>query len=120
MSDLTLILSFAATMLPFALLILVLSAPPAEFRHANAALVCSTVSTRRRWTAPPFSAPLPAATFPPVVIELAQAFSRGEDCAFALHDALLEAGHTTFAGLFQESNFARSHWIIGRILHLPS
>lgn len=41
-----------------------------------------------------------ATEYPSTVVALARAFRAGEDCAFALHDALLEAGHPGPAGHF--------------------
>src|SRR5208283_3868615 len=43
--------------------------------------------------------------FPATVVELAQAIYEGADCAFALHDALLETGHPELAEHFQEPGF---------------
>jgi hypothetical protein len=39
--------------------------------------------------------------WPTTVIDLARAYAKGEDCGFALHDALLEAGRTEEAKAFQ-------------------
>jgi hypothetical protein len=46
---------------------------------------------------------LPAPEYwPESIVALAQALYAGEDCAFALQDALLEAGHTELAAHFEE------------------
>jgi hypothetical protein len=47
--------------------------------------------------------------FPQVVIDLASAVWQGEQCEFALHDVLLEAGEERFA----------EHFVAGRSNHLP-
>jgi hypothetical protein len=40
--------------------------------------------------------------WPSTVVQLAESLYAGQDCAFALHDALLEAGHTELAEHFRE------------------
>lgn len=47
----------------------------------------------------PYPAP---ASWPSTVIQLAQALYNGQNCSFALHDALLEAGHPNLAKHFKE------------------
>jgi hypothetical protein len=48
-------------------------------------------------------APLPSKHgLPAVVTQLADALYQGSDCAYALHDALLEAGHPELARHFRE------------------
>ena len=53
----------------------------------------------------------------PTVVQLAESLYAGQDCAFALHDALLEAGHAELAEHFREE---RSHpkgcWVVDLIL----
>lgn len=46
--------------------------------------------------------PYPAASWPTSVMQLADALYNGQDCGFALHDALLEAGHPELAEHFQK------------------
>jgi len=41
-----------------------------------------------------------ATCWPPTVVQLAQAYLGGEECGFALHDALLEAGKAELADVF--------------------
>jgi len=43
--------------------------------------------------------------WPPTVVQLAQAQYNGQDCSFALHDALLEAGHADLA-----EHFSKEQW----------
>ncbi len=50
----------------------------------------------------PFPAPSP---LPTTIIQLAESLYAGTDCAFALHDALLEAGQAELA-----EHFAREQW----------
>jgi hypothetical protein len=56
-------------------------------------------------------------SWPSTVVQLAESLYAGEDCAFALHDALLEAGHAELAEHFREE---RSHpkgcWVVDLIL----
>jgi hypothetical protein len=47
----------------------------------------------------PYNAP---AHLPSTVVQLAQALYNGQDCTFALHDALLEAGHPELAKHFKD------------------
>jgi hypothetical protein len=54
----------------------------------------------------PYRRPAVQAHWPATVMQLAEALYAGNDCAFALHDALLEAGLTEFAEHFQMPG----HW----------
>jgi len=49
--------------------------------------------------------PASPSSWPSPVVKLAEAMYAGEDCSFALHDALLEAGHPELA-----EHFAKEHW----------
>jgi hypothetical protein len=41
----------------------------------------------------------------------------GQDCSFALHDALLEAGHAELAEHFQkEQRHSKGCWVVDRVL----
>jgi hypothetical protein len=44
----------------------------------------------------------PSTQWPATVVQLAQALCDGDDCSFALHDALLETGDTELAECFRE------------------
>jgi hypothetical protein len=44
-------------------------------------------------------------SWPSAAVQLAQAFEQGQDCAFALHDALLESGHAELAEHFREEKW---------------
>jgi hypothetical protein len=62
----------------------------------------------------PYPAP---AHWPVTVIQLAEALYAGEDCAFALHDALLEAGHSELAAHFKEEQWhPKGCWVVDMIL----
>jgi len=60
--------------------------------------------------------PRPPPSWPAVVRELAQAYASGADCAFALHDALIDAGFAHLAVDFSEADYARDCEVIRRIL----
>jgi hypothetical protein len=50
---------------------------------------------------------LPSPSWPLAVVQLARAFVAGEDCAFALHDALVEGGFEEAASSFRFSGYSR-------------
>jgi hypothetical protein len=58
-----------------------------------------------------------APSWPSTVVQLAESLCAGQDCAFALHDALLEAGH---AELAEHSREEKSHpqgcWAVDLVL----
>ncbi len=54
--------------------------------------------------------------WPSIVIPLAKALYRGEDCLFALHDALLEAGCTEMAVHFAQEKHPKGCWVLDLIL----
>ncbi|OAI51449.1 hypothetical protein AYO44_17115 [Planctomycetaceae bacterium SCGC AG-212-F19] len=55
--------------------------------------------------------------WPAAVIQLAESLYNGADCAFALHDALLEAGHAELAEHFtKETWHPKGCWVMDRIL----
>jgi len=56
-------------------------------------------------------------SWPSTVTHLADAFYNGQDCAFALHDALLDAGHAELADHFcQETTHPKGCWALDLIL----
>ena len=61
----------------------------------------------------PFPAP---ATWPAAVVQLAEAQNAGADCAFALHDALLEAGQPELAAHFREPRHPKGCWVVDLLL----
>ena len=62
----------------------------------------------------PYAAP---DRWPATVVQLAQALYDGQDCGFALHDALLEAGQAELAGHFrQEQAHPKGCWALDLIL----
>lgn len=61
--------------------------------------------------------PYPAPTsWPSTVVKLAEAMYAGEYCSFALHDALLEAGHPELAEHFREKDHPKGCWAMDVIL----
>lgn len=53
---------------------------------------------------------------PAAVTQLAEALYAGEECAFALHDALEEAGHAALAEHFLSADHPRGCWALDRLL----
>jgi hypothetical protein len=50
------------------------------------------------------------------ISDLAKALYQGQDSSFALHDALLEAGHTELAEHFREPYHPKGCWALDLIL----
>lgn len=62
------------------------------------------------------SSVLPA-PLPTTVVQLANALYHGEDCGFALHDALLEEGHTELADHFRNKQaHPKGCWVLDLLL----
>lgn len=60
--------------------------------------------------------PVPA-HWPAAVVQLAESLYNGTDCGFALHDALLEAGHTELAEHFAKEQWhPKGCWVVDLIL----
>jgi hypothetical protein len=56
-------------------------------------------------------------SWPLTVVQLAESLYAGQDCAFALHDALLEAGHAELAEHFrEEKSHPKGCWVVDPIL----
>lgn len=65
----------------------------------------------------PFRLPLALPDhWPSSVVQLATALYDGKDCSFALHDALLEAGHVEFSVHFREKEHPKGCWAMDLIL----
>jgi hypothetical protein len=62
--------------------------------------------------------PYPAPpSWPSIVVQLAESLYAGQDYAFALHDALLEAGHAELAEHFrEEKSHPKGCWVVDLIL----
>jgi hypothetical protein len=61
--------------------------------------------------------PYPAPpSWPSTVVQLAESLYAGQGCAFALHDALLEAGHAELAEHFREKDHPKGCWVLDLIL----
>src|SRR5262249_1674280 len=56
------------------------------------------------------------AYLPSTVIQLADALYNGEDCGFALHDALIEAGQPELAEHFRDEDHPKGCWVLDLIL----
>jgi hypothetical protein len=55
--------------------------------------------------------------WPSTVVQLAESLYAGQDCAFALHDALLEAGHAELAEHFREEKLhPKGCWVMDLVL----
>jgi hypothetical protein len=62
----------------------------------------------------PYPAPQ---SWPSTVVQLAESLYAGQDCAFALHDALLEAGHAELAEHFrEEKSHPKGCWAMDVVL----
>jgi hypothetical protein len=59
--------------------------------------------------------PAPA-RWPDVIVALASALYGGQECSFALHDVLLEAGHDDLAAHFEHRGHPRGCWVLDLIL----
>jgi hypothetical protein len=56
-------------------------------------------------------------SWPSTVVQLAESLYGGQDCAFALHDALLEADHAELAEHFrEEKSHPKGCWVVDLIL----
>lgn len=65
----------------------------------------------------PFRPYPPTTNWPATVVQLADALYNGQDCGFALHDALLEAGHPGLADHFrQEQSHPKGCWVVDVVL----
>jgi hypothetical protein len=111
--------SYLATLVPFGLLIWLLGLKPVP-RPVSLTIPDSWLAQRklrpRRRVTLPLLAVQPLPPCPLTVVELAQAFTAGEDCAFALYDALLDAGLTDLAQSFRASMYDRESLAVRTIL----
>jgi hypothetical protein len=85
-------------------------AESAEHRTKQSALLRHIIGNPfRPYPAPP--------SWPSTVAQLADSLYAGQDCAFALHDALLEAGHAELAEHFrEEKSHPKGCWVVDLIL----
>ena len=61
--------------------------------------------------------PYPIASWPTPIMQLADALYNGQDCGFALHDALLEADHAELAEHFRAEQWhPKGCWVLDVIL----
>jgi hypothetical protein len=105
-------------MLPFALLYWLLALKPPVTSYNPTGQLFDSKSTGRtfRWRRLKTVPELPTHSCPVTVVELAQAFIQGQDCGFALHDAMLDAGFTDLAEDFRASRYNPNSLTIQAIL----
>jgi hypothetical protein len=85
-------------------------------RSSTGELKQQHISLLRHIVGNPFR-PYPApSSWPASVVKLAEAMSAGEDCSFALHDALLEAGLPELAEHFREQDHPKGCWVLDVLL----
>jgi hypothetical protein len=65
------------------------------------------------YLAAPFAVP---PKWPPTIVALAKALYEGEECEYALHDALEEYGETKLANHFQKAGHPKGCWALDLIL----
>lgn len=70
----------------------------------------------RHITGNPYRPFEPSASWPSTVTVLANALYNGEDCHYALADALMEAGHVELAEHFQDPGHPKGCWAMDAIL----
>ncbi|MBY0525942.1 MAG: hypothetical protein K2R98_21290 [Gemmataceae bacterium] len=118
----TIAVAWVAAALPFGLLFWLMKLGNDDvFSSGSNADEVSTWLAEKRWRVrrtygPPPRIDRPEVHWPEVVTRLAEAAASGVDCDFALHDALLEAGHPDLAACFRTSRNPASCWAIGHIL----
>jgi hypothetical protein len=65
----------------------------------------------------PFRPSLAPPSWPAIVRQLVEALDHGEACSFALHDALLEAGHAELAELFRQEDWQpKRGWVVDLVI----
>lgn len=86
-------------------------------RDQDADLKRRQIALLRHLVGNPFR-PYPAPDdWPSTVVQLARAFRNGEHCGFALHDALLDAGHAELAQhIRDEKEHPRGCWVFDLLL----
>ena len=115
---------FLAALLPFVLLILLITAHQHGDGRSDPQLADWTgwVSSKTQpdWTRKQIEASfrrkVMAASLPAVVVSLAEAYADGADCGFALHDALLEAGRPELAEPFRTAGAMHQLAVVEQIL----
>jgi hypothetical protein len=92
------------------------TARAAAWDAAHAAGTTAQAALFRHLIGNVFRAWTPGADWPGPVVQLAQALYSGGDCAFALHDALLEGGHPELAAHFAERDHPKGCWALDLLL----
>jgi len=89
---------------------------PLDDNHAAVEERCQQAVLLRHFLRNPFHQYPTPPSWPAPVVKLAEALYAGEDCSFALHDALLEAGHPELAEHFREKEHPKGCWVVDMIL----
>jgi SMI1-KNR4 cell-wall len=76
----------------------------------------AAIAQKRRYRYVPYPAP---DTWPANVVQLAAALQNSQDCSFALHDALQEAGHPELADHFRQATHSKDCWALEVIFRTP-
>jgi hypothetical protein len=80
-------------------------------------VVAGQAALLRHFAGNPFQVAPVVAHMPSTIVQLADSLHAGQDCAFALHDALLEAGHGELAEHFrQEQSHPKGCWVLDLLL----
>ncbi len=109
-------------LLPFGLLLRLLGRDArndreeADFAADTWVLARTTRPRRKRSAARSFFTPGEVERWPANVVALAEAMAAGQDCWYALHDALLEAGHPDLAEHFRTPGHLDGCPVLERIL----
>jgi hypothetical protein len=85
-----------------------------DFGLLSEAVICAQL---REIFGNPIARPGVGKSLGTTVTDLAAALYRGEECAFALHDALLEAAEPELAGHFQQPKHPKGCWAIDALVH---
>lgn len=85
-------------------------------RRNDRAIQRTIASLYRHIIGNPFRFPERPAWLPATVIQLADALYHGQNCGFALHDALLDAGHAELADHFRDGVHPKGCWAVDLLL----
>jgi hypothetical protein len=88
----------------------------AEYRRHRSRETAHNAVLLREVFGNPFRAYPAPSSWPSTVVQLADSLYNGHDCSFALHDALLEAGHAELAEHFKEKEHPKGCWAMDLIL----
>jgi hypothetical protein len=89
---------------------------PVFFSGPERVRFIAAIAQKRRHRYVPYPAP---DAWPATVVQVAGALQNSQDCSFALHDALLEAGHPELADHFKLATHPKDCWALDLILQNP-